>query len=655
MGFECYCIGDLKLDAGTQEVTRDGEVVAVPGLSFKLLLSLVRNAPNVVTTEQLEEDVWKGLVVDKGTINKRVLLLRKALGETQGKGPYVTVVRGSGYRLDVPVARVEESTGEAQGADAGTKSLYQRSSSVMRTLSYWLLGAVAVLALYQSYQNRIQGSTTSQSAQDTENAAQPSVVYSEKLVAVLPFVDMSDGKDQQYLGDGLAEEVINVLTGMDGLEVAARTSSFAFSGTNKTALDIAKELHVGTILEGSFRREGNHVRITAQLIDARQGYHLWSKSYERQVDKLFDVQDDIARDIALALQLTIEQNNDEQSEQGLTSNSEAISVYLKGKELLHDRISIRAGGLRQSLAYFKQAIALDPRFARAYAGEAAAYWLLSSYDLSLDRETYFSKAEASAKYALELDPRSIEALGVLAAINSNRGNIEQSMARFEQIRALHRTNSNILHWQATLLIRLGYFESLTTELAEAYRLDPLNERIGWSLALAYTFAGKPEQAKGILSKLEHFSYRDFHLALIAIFEGDYPLARNLLRDVHMRSGTLPAKFADILVDGLENQDQFEASATRLEQAVTNGELDKLIGFEALLVLGSARAFDLGVDPFSVQKVHILALVWNNWAVGLRQDARFKKWIEKLGFVEFWHMYGWPDRCQPTGLDTFECI
>lgn len=655
MGFECYSIGDLKLDAGTQEVTRGDEIVAVPGLSFKLLLSLVRHAPNVVTTKQLEADVWKGLVVDKGTINKRVLLLRKALGETQGMGPYVTVVRGSGYRLDVPVERVEESTGEAPAPESDSKSLYHRSSSAMRTLSYWLLGAVAVLVLYQSYQNRSVVSAPPKASIQTDNTEMVAPQYSDRLVAVLPFVDMGDAGQQQFLGDGLAEEVINVLAGMKGLSVAARTSSFAFRGSNKTALDIASELRVGTILEGSIRLEGDDVRISAQLIDARDGYHIWSKNYDRKIDSMFDVQDDIAMDIAQALQLTLEQQDAQQSEQGLTSNAEAISVYLQGKALLNDRIATRAAGLKRALGLFQQAVGLDPKFARAYAGEAAAYWLLSSYDLSLDRDIYFSKAEASANYALELDPRSVDALGVLAAIHSLRGNVLQSMSRFEQIRTLNRTDSNIMHWQTGLLIRLGYFENQIPELAEVYRLDPLNERIGWSLALAYFFAGKPELATEILSKLEFFSYRDFHLALSAIFEGQYSRARELLQDVRMRSGTLPAKFADIVIDGLQDPDQFDESAKSLELAVKTGELDKLIGFEALLVLGSARAFDLGVDPFEVKKVHILALVWNSWAVGLRQDVRFKEWVKKLGFVEFWHMYGWPDRCRQTGLETFECI
>ncbi len=186
MGFECYCIGDLKLDAGTQEVTRDGEVVAVPGLSFKLLLSLARNAPNVVTTGQLKEAVWKGLVIDKGTINKRVLLLRKALGEAQGMGPYVMIVRGSGYRLDVPVERLEENSGGIQGVDAGGQNWYQRSSSIMRTLSYWLLGAVAVLILYQSYQNRTPPISSSQTTPETYDPAEPLVTGPIKPLWILP-------------------------------------------------------------------------------------------------------------------------------------------------------------------------------------------------------------------------------------------------------------------------------------------------------------------------------------------------------------------------------------------------------------------------------------------------------------------------------------
>lgn len=655
MGFECYRIGDLTLDAGTQEVTRGEEVVPVPGLSFKLLLSLVRHAPNVVTTVQLEEDVWKGLVVDKGTINKRVLLLRKALGEAQGFGPYITVVRGSGYRLELPAVRVGEAEADAPVTDSKPRSWYNRSTSMVRTVSYWLLGMVAVLALYQGWSNRTPALSVPVLSGQANIGPDELVVYSSRLVAVLPFVDLDDSKDQQYLGDGIAEEVINLLTGMEGLEVAARTSSFSFRDSNKTAVEIASELRVGTILEGSFRLDGNRIRITAQLIDAQKGYHLWSKNYDREFDQILEVQDEIANDIAQTLKLTLEQSKSSHSGKTITSDIQAFATYLQGMELLSNRISLRADGLRESLGYFEQAIELDPKFARAYAGQAAAYWLLTSYDLSLEREIYFSKAEASANYALALDPESIEALGVLAAISSIRGDVKQSMARFEQIRSIGRTNSNTMNWQAILLIRLGYFERLIPELSEAYRLDPLNERIGWALAAAYSFAGKSKEASEILVKLNHFNYRDFHLALIAIFDGNFASARELMRDVQMRSGLLPAAYADILIDGLQNHEQFGASEAALMQAINAGELNKTVGFEALLVLGSAQAFELDIDPFNVQRIFILAQVWNSWSVGLRQDPRFKKWLETMGFVEFWQQYGWPDRCQSTGLHSFECI
>jgi len=153
VGFECYRIGDLLLDAGTQEVTRNGTVVPVPRLSFKLLLSLARHAPNVVSTQQLETEVWAGLVVDRGTVNKRVLLLRKALGEEKGTDPYIAVVRGSGYRLIAPVDRIDASPETSVKEDTTRKSWFQQRSSAMRTTSYWLLGIVAVLALYHGLQS----------------------------------------------------------------------------------------------------------------------------------------------------------------------------------------------------------------------------------------------------------------------------------------------------------------------------------------------------------------------------------------------------------------------------------------------------------------------------------------------------------------------
>ncbi len=657
MGFECYRIGDLLLDAGTQEVTRNGTVVPVPRLSFKLLLSLARHAPNVVSTQQLETEVWAGLVVDRGTVNKRVLLLRKALGEDKGTAPYIAVVRGSGYRLVAQVDRIDASPETPVKEDSTPKSWFQKRSSAMRTTSYWLLGIVAVLALYHGLQSTFFATVEPGVEGDATSGAQPiAVAYSQTSIAVLPFVDLSDGQVHQYLGDGIAEEVINLLAGMDGLAVAARTSSFAFRDSTSTAVDIAAKLRVGSILEGSIRHSGKRIRVTAQLIDPRTGYHIWSKNYDRTFDEVFEVQDDIAFNIAQSLKLTLDESGAPDSKSATTGDIEAFALYLKGRELFNDRIHLRTEGLLDALDYFSKAVKQDPTFARAHAGIASVYWLLTSYDDSLDQEAYFELAEANANFALEFDPVSTDALSTLASVHSARGEIEQAAAIFEQIRTIGSNDSNIAHWEAMLHIRLGYFDELIVPLTEVYRLDPLNEHIGWSLAAALNFSGRPAEAASILEELEHFTYRRYVLGLTAINQKNYSQARVWLRDARLRSGVLPAVYADLLVDALEDPGQKETTARKFIAAVAAGELTELVSFESLLMLGSPQVFDLGIDPLNdITRIQIHAQIWNNWSVAIRQDPRFKDWVGKLGYIDFWRRHGWPDRCRPTGPDDFECI
>jgi len=596
-------------------------------------------------------------VVDRGTVNKRVLLLRRSLSKDLDKDPYIGVIRGSGYRLIAPVERIDCFTNEQAGEEKSSPNSFQRSKDTTRTTLLWLLGIVVLLALYLGFRDTPFEPVASGAGKRTvtDDQATP-MVYSQQSVAVMPFVDLSDNRIHHYLGDGIAEEVINLLAGMDALEVAARTSSFAFRDTSATLVEIASRLKVGTVLEGSIRYSDDRIRVTAQLIDARSGYHIWSQNYDRSFDEVFAVQDDIAFNIAQTLKLTLEESDQPDSRKSMTANMEAFKLYLKGRELLNDRIQTRTEGLYEALDYFNQAIAKDPKFARAHAGVATVDWLLTSYDVSLEKETWFEKAEASAKFALELDPDSTEALGALAAVYSKRGDFEQAADLFDRTRAIGGRNSDIVSWEATLHIRLGYFEELIPSLSREYRLDPLNEHIAWALADVLIFSGNPAGAVGILEELQHFSYRDYYLALAAIYTGDFETARELLEDVSMRSGILPPVYADLLIDALEQPARTEDVARLIVTATGTQELDKLVGFESLLILGSPRAFELGIDPVNdVTNVQIHAQIWNNWAVAFRQDPRFKDWVRTLGYVDFWRKHGWPDRCRPTGLNDFECI
>ena len=657
MGFECYRIGDLLLDAGTQEVTRNGTIVPVPRLSFKLLLSLARHAPNVVSAQQLEEEVWEGLVVDRGTVNKRVLLLRKSLNEDLNENPYIAVIRGSGYRLVIPVERLECFPDDTAREEKITQNGSQHSANTSRTTSFWLLGIVAVLALYfVLWDTAVEQPNPVSEVNPAGEYAASSVVYNQRAIAVLPFVDMSDNQTHHYLGDGIAEDVINLLVGMNGLEVAARTSSFTFRDTPATLSEIASKLHVGTVLEGSVRYSEDRIRVTAQLIDARTGYHIWSQNYDRSFDEVFAVQDDIASSIAQALMLTLDERGEPDSRKSMTADMEAFKLFLKGRDLLNDRIQLRTEGLYAALEFFNEAIAQDPMFARAHAGVASVYWLLTSYDGSLDKVVWYEKAEASANFALEIDPDSIEALGALAAVYSQRGDLERAAELFDHVRSIDGSKSDIISWEATLHIRLGYFEELIQSLSGEYRRDPFNEHIAWALADSLIYSGKPAEAIVILKDLRHFSYRDYYMALALIYSGAYETARELLRDVRMRSGTMPAEFADWLIDSVDDPGINDDVIRMIVTAADTGELDKLVGFESLLILGSPRAFDLGVDPVTdFKNLQLHAQIWNNWAVEFRQDPRFKEWVAALGYVDFWRKYGWPDRCRPTGLTDFECI
>jgi len=589
-----------------------------------------------------------------------VLLLRKALSGEGGEDPYVAVVRGTGYRLVVPVERIEtipDEPPQEAGPPQSKPGWYQRSANTVRTTTYWLLGIVAILALFKGFRDASVDTEEQAAAKSPAITYEaPATAYSPESVAVMPFVDLSDSQVHMYLGEGIAEDVINLLAGMDGLHVVARTSSFSFRDTNATLSEIAAKLKVGTVLEGSIQYSEDRIRVTAQLIDANTGFHIWSQTYDRDFKELFEVQDDIAFNIAQTLKLTLDENAHPDSAKSMTADMEAFKLYLKGRDLLNDRIHLRTEGLHEALDYFNAAIALDPKFARAHAGVATVYWLLTAYDTSLDKQSYFENAEASAKFALEINPDSVEALGALASVYASRGKLLQAADLYDRIRELGGSGSDIVFWESMLHIRLGYFDELIDTLTNEYERDPLNEHIAWVLADALNYSGNPKKAIEILEDLHYFSFRDYYLALATIYTGDLETARRYLRDTRMRSGTLPARYADLLIDALENPARKEGVAEEIVAASEAGELDKLVSFESLLIIDSPRAYDLGIDPRTdFRNVQIIAQVWENWAVDFRRDPNFKAWVRAVGYLDFWKKKGWPDRCRPTGVDDFECI
>ena len=232
----------------------------------------------------------------------------------------------------------------------------------------------------------------------------PSKPRTEASVAVLPFVNMSSDPENEYFSDGLAEELINVLSKIKGLRVAARTSAFAFKGKNEDVRKIGEQLGVRSVLEGSVRKAGNRLRITAQLVNAADGYQIWSETYNRQLEDVFAIQDEIAQNIAKALRGVLTEKDKQAIEQGPTPDVQAYDFYLRGRQFFHQ---FRRKGFEFACAMFNRAIAIDPSYARAYAGLADCHSLLFMYwDTN---PTHLAKADEASRTALELDPELAEA------------------------------------------------------------------------------------------------------------------------------------------------------------------------------------------------------------------------------------------------------
>ncbi len=223
-----------------------------------------------------------------------------------------------------------------------------------------------------------------------------------RSVAVLPFVDLSAERDQEYLGDGVAEEILNVLTKVGGLHVPARTSCFAFRGANVDAREIGRQLGVDALLEGSIRKAGNRVRITVQLIDAQNGYRLWSEQFDRELDDIFAIQDEIARSVVDALGLSLTRREEHRFLKRSTSNVPAYEFYLRGRKLFQ---KWTRQNIELARKMFQRAIELDPDFADAWAGLATAHVHL----FGRDNEPHLEKAREASDHALKLDPESAEA------------------------------------------------------------------------------------------------------------------------------------------------------------------------------------------------------------------------------------------------------
>ena len=318
---------------------------------------------------------------------------------------------------------------------------------------------------------------------DTQTMPQP-IVSAAKSVAVLPFANMSNEAENEYFTDGMAEEIINALSKVQSLRVASRTSSFAFKGKNEDIGEIGRKLKVSTVLEGSVRKMGNKIRVNAQLVNVADGYQLWSDRYDRELEDIFAIQDEISAAIVKALRVILSEGEKKALGKARTENVEAYDYYLRGRQYFHQ---LRRKSLEYARQMFNKAIEIDPEYARAYAGIADCCSLLYTYFDA--RETNLRQADLASTNALELEPELAEAHVARGLTVSLSKKFKEAEEHFETAMRLDPKSYQAAYWFGRARMSEGKFEEAIKLFERAAALRPEDHEAVSMLAQAYGGAG----------------------------------------------------------------------------------------------------------------------------------------------------------------------
>ncbi len=481
---------------------------------------------------------------------------------------------------------------------------------------------------------------------DTEAAASAG---SGKSIAVLPFVNISDDPGNEYFSDGISEELLNVLVKVDGLTVASRTSSFAFKEKDVSIPYIAEQLKVDHVLEGSVRKAGNRVRITAQLIDVGSDRHIWSETYDRELADVFAIQDEISQRIVEALKIALgAETANAMTEAGHpTENLEAYELYLQGRYFWQ-----RRGGenIRKAIGFFQEAIALAPDFARAWSSLAAAYITLPVYTGSAEDVAYGHAEEAALK-ALEFDDSLAEAYAVLGDLT--RTKFRWTDAENYYLAAIEREpkDATARLWYGEFLTLVGRFEEGLAESNVAYRLDPLSPGANANLAGNYYILGRDAETlrhAEIAWDLGHPFGKMFE-GWVYFRRGDYPAAKEAFAAFADAIGE-PRALLDGLVETRADPSSRDQFIKFLDNLAVQPEPEVML--EANIVLGRFdQAFAVAHERFDEFRGNAWIVIWQPDMPAFRRDPRFIELADRLGLLGYWREGNWPDFCEPRGADV----
>jgi TolB-like protein len=466
----------------------------------------------------------------------------------------------------------------------------------------------------------------------------------ERSIAVLPFADLSRDHDQQYFTDGLSEELLNLLVRVDELRVASRTSSFAFRGSSLGIPEISKALNVGHILEGSVRKDGDRIRITAQLIEAGTDTHLWSENFDRELTDIFAIQDEIANAIVNALTGELGMDGEKAvTVEVATENLDAYEMYLAARELFTKRDQ-----LPESIRLFRKAVELDPNFARAWAGLAAVEAIIYDYVFD-DGIDHFPLAKEAAQRAIALNPDMSLALAVLGSLASDwERDILRSIDYYDAALEKDAKNTSAWLWRGIDLSNSGFMDEAIASFQKCIDIDPGYQNCRQHLAKAYLFKGDKATAHRLHDEsLEHMYYANSEMFVSTYVRSGHRNLALLIADLSMGFAGAPVIE---WIRAIENPGgDNSAGFAILKDWESRTDTGRRLANESALLL-SFRAYDeIATIPLAARNV-----LWHPDGDEFRTTPHFRAVIREMGIFKYWQARGFPPQCKPVGDDDFEC-
>jgi TolB-like protein/DNA-binding winged helix-turn-helix (wHTH) protein/Tfp pilus assembly protein PilF len=611
---------EVELDLVRYELRRKGRAVRLERQPMELLILLVEKKEQLVTRDEIVARLWGAnpSVDAERSINTAIRKIRLALGDDPDKPRFVETVIGKGYRFVYPIRVISPSVPAASPPDAPSLPAVPDAPPRKRPAHWWLVAGVAVLL-----------SLTAVIIRSRSNAVNPGI----HSIAVLPLQNFSADPSQEYIADGMTDELITYLAGIRSLRIISRTSVAQFKSPGDRLPKIARDLNVDAIVEGSVAVSGARVRITAQLIQAQTDRHLWARSYEGDIRDLLALERETARSIATEVKAVVTPDEQAHFARARAFDPKAYDAYLKGRFYWNERTG---ENLKKSLEFFEESIAKDPQNPLPYAGKADAYNMFGNYSLLAPSQA-FPKAEEAARKALEMDDSLAEAHSALGFARYQY-DWDWAGAEHEFQRAIElKPNYATAHqWYAELLAANGRFEESLAQVRAARDLDPL------SLA-AYSNVGR------LLYLARHYDEAIAELRSTTELYPNAPYPRIYLGLAYEQQGMNP-----------QATEEFEKAGSLLnvKYSVGHAHIHALAGrrAEALQILEHLEGPQgRGEDPF------LLAGVWAAlgdrdkayalldrayrersflicfikifpWMDPLRQDARFATLLSRMGLT-----------------------